>query len=163
VATADDLMRDGFTEPKRFRVPASVRRRYERLHRLPEGYLAFGDAMCAFNPVYGQGMTVAALEALALRGCLAGPGAGLPRRYYAAAAKVIDTPWDMAVGGDLAFPEVPGERTLKIRFFNAYITKVLRAAEVDPVVALAFHRTVNLTHPPQGLFAPGVLRRVLFA
>jgi 2-polyprenyl-6-methoxyphenol hydroxylase-like FAD-dependent oxidoreductase len=150
------------TEPKRFRVPASVRRRYERLTRLPEGYLAFGDALCAFNPIYGQGMTVAAVEATVLLDCLREAGPDLPRRFYARAAKVIDIPWDMAVGGDLAFPFVDGRRTLKTRILNGYIRKVMRAAQVDPVVNLAFQRTVNLTHPPERLFAPSLLRRILF-
>jgi 2-polyprenyl-6-methoxyphenol hydroxylase-like FAD-dependent oxidoreductase len=150
------------TEPKRFRVPASVRRRYERLARLPEGYLAFADALCAFNPIYGQGMTVAAVEATVLRDCLRQPGPGLPRRFYADAAKVIDIPWDMAVGGDLAFPFVEGRRTLKTRILNGYIRKLMRAAQVDPAVNLAFQRTVNLTHPPERLFAPSLLRRILF-
>lgn len=150
------------TQPRRFRVPASIRRRYESLRRLPEGYLAFGDALCAFNPIYGQGMTVAAVEAMVLRECVRRPGPGLPHRFYAQAAKVIDIPWDMAAGGDLAFPSVVGNRTLKVRILNAYIARVLRAAEVDDAVSLAFHQTVNLTHPPQRLFTPRILRRVLF-
>ncbi|GAA3218433.1 FAD-dependent oxidoreductase [Dactylosporangium siamense] len=150
------------TPPRPFRVPASVRRRYERLTHHPEGFLAFGDAICAFNPIYGQGMTVAALEALELRAALTDGLTGLPKRFYAKASTVIDTPWDMAVGGDLAFPSVPGERTAKVRFFNWYIAKLLHAAETSPEVAIAFHRTVNLTAPPQSLFAPAILRRVLF-
>jgi 2-polyprenyl-6-methoxyphenol hydroxylase-like FAD-dependent oxidoreductase len=150
------------TEPKRFRIPASVRRRYERLKRLPEGYLCIGDALCAFNPVYGQGMTVAAVEAMVLLDCARGPLAGLPRRYYERAAQVIDIPWDMAAGGDLALPSVPGKRTVSVRILNAFLARVLRAAATDPVVSLAFHETVNLKHPPQRLFAPKILRRVLF-
>jgi 2-polyprenyl-6-methoxyphenol hydroxylase-like FAD-dependent oxidoreductase len=150
------------TAPKPYRVPASVRRRYERLRRLPEGYLAFGDALCSFNPIYGQGMTVAAVEAAVLRDCLRERGPGLPRRFYRQAARIIDIPWDIAVGGDLAFPAVVGRRTLKIRILNAYMRKVLRAAEADPAVSLAFLQAINLTHPPQRLFAPGLLRRVLF-
>jgi hypothetical protein len=145
-----------------FRVPASVRRRYERIPRHPEGFLAFGDAICAFNPIYGQGMTVAAQEAIELRAAVADGLPGLPGRFYTRAAAVIDTPWDMAVGGDLAFPSVPGERTAKVRFFNWYIARLLRAAETSPEVALAFHRTVNLTAPPTTLFAWPVLRRVVW-
>ncbi|GAA3452522.1 FAD-binding monooxygenase [Dactylosporangium matsuzakiense] len=143
------------TEPRAFRVPASVRRRFERLERHPRGFLAFGDALCAFNPIYGQGMTVAAQEALVLRTVTD------PAKFYAAAAKVIDTPWEMAVGGDLAFPSVPGRRTLKVRILNRYLARVLRAAEHHPEVALAFHRVVNLVAPPGHLFSAPVLRRVL--
>ena len=51
---------------------------------------------------------------------------------------------------------------MKVRILNAYIAKVLRAAETENVVSLAFHRAINLTNGPEKLFAPGVLRRVLF-
>jgi hypothetical protein len=149
-------------EPRRFRVPASVRRRYDRLAARPDGYLVIGDALCAFNPVYAQGMSVAAIEALALRDCLWAPGPDLPRRFYARAAALISVPWDMAAGGDLAVPTTVGERTLKIRFLNAYVARVLRAAETDPRVSLAFHQTANLISPPARLLAPGMLARVLF-
>jgi 2-polyprenyl-6-methoxyphenol hydroxylase-like FAD-dependent oxidoreductase len=150
------------TTPRRYRVPASVRRRYERLRRLPAGYLAIGDALCSFNPVYGQGMTVAAVEALVLRDCVRQAGPGLPQRFYRRAARIIDIPWDIAVGADLAFPFVAGRRTWKIRVLNAYVRKVLRAAEVDAAVGLAFLQAINLTRPPTRLFTPALLRRVLF-
>jgi hypothetical protein len=143
-------------------VPASVRRRYERLADLPEGYLVTGDALCAFNPVYAQGMSVAAIEALALRDCLRDPGPGLPRRFYRQAARLISVPWDMAAGGDLAVPTTVGKRTVKIRVLNAYVARVLRAAETDPKVSLAFHQTANLIRPPRQLFAPRLLARVAF-
>ncbi len=150
------------TEPRAFRVPASVRRRYESLPRLPDGYLVVGDALCAFNPVYGQGMTVAAAEAEVLRDCLRDGQADLPRRFYAKAARFVDIPWDVAAGGDLAIPTTVGHRTMKVRLLNRYMAKLLRAAEIDPQVSLAFHRTVNLTSRPERLLAPGVVRRVLF-
>jgi 2-polyprenyl-6-methoxyphenol hydroxylase-like FAD-dependent oxidoreductase len=149
-------------EPRRFRVSASVRRRYERLTRQPDGYLVLGDALCAFNPVYGQGMTVAAVEAEVLRDILHQSHDNVPRRFYRQAARVIDIPWDIAAGGDLAIPTTVGQRTMKTRILNGYVAKVLRAAETDTAVSLAFHRTVNLKSRPESLFAPAILRRVMF-
>ena len=87
-------------------------RRYDKLRRLPDGLLVVGDANCSFNPIYGQGMTVAAMDALVLRDCLRGGAPDLSRRYFAAAAKGIGVAWQMAVGSDLALPEVESARPI---------------------------------------------------
>jgi hypothetical protein len=151
------------TEPKKMRLPTSARRRYEKLDRLPEGFLAFGDAICSFNPAYGQGMTVAAAEAIVLRDCLAAGRDRLGRRFFDKAAKVIDVPWDIAVGADLRYPEVTGVRTAKVNILNGYVTKLHIAAQRHPVVGAAFLSVANLMAPPTKLFAPGVLARVLWS
>ncbi|MFC4037723.1 FAD-dependent oxidoreductase [Dactylosporangium siamense] len=149
--------------PARVRLPPSVRRRYERIRRLPDGLVAIGDAICAFNPSYGQGMTVAAVEALQLRDALRSGGrAGLPRRFYTRAAKVVDVPWDIAVGADLAHPEVEGVRTGKTRLLNAYVAKIQTASGFDAAVAGAFLRVANMTQAPPALFTPGVVARTLW-
>ncbi|GII66483.1 FAD-binding monooxygenase [Sphaerisporangium krabiense] len=150
-------------EPRLMRIPVSVRRRYERLSRFPEGYLVFGDALCQFNPTYGQGMTVAACEAVALRECLAAPGGrgGLARRFHGRAARIIDVAWDISVGGDLRFPSVEGPRPLRLKLLNNYIARLHVAAEADPVVGHAFLSVANLQAPPRRLLSPGVLARVL--
>jgi 2-polyprenyl-6-methoxyphenol hydroxylase-like FAD-dependent oxidoreductase len=147
--------------PLKMRLPVSVRRRYERMRALPEGYVSIGDAVCAFNPAYGQGMTVAAAEALVLRDCLAQGRDGLPRRFYSRVAKLIDVPWDMAVGADLGFRHVIGTRSGKTRFLNRYIARLFVAASRNPLVAKAFLSVANLMSPPGKLFAPGVVARVL--
>ncbi len=149
-------------EVMRYNMPFSLRRRYERLDRMPEGLLVMGDAVTSFNPIYGQGMTVAASEALLLQQQLALGAAGIARRFLRAAAKVVDIPWQLAVGGDLAIDRVPGPRPLPIRVVNAYVARVLAVAPNDPAVSLAFQRVIHMLAPPASLFAPRILRRVFF-
>jgi 2-polyprenyl-6-methoxyphenol hydroxylase-like FAD-dependent oxidoreductase len=143
------------------RYPASVRRRYELLHEFPDGYLVTGDAVCGFNPVYGQGMSVAALEALALRECLRAGPAGLATRFFTKVARIIDIPWGIAVTADLRFPGVQGARTAKVRLVNAYLARFHVAAAADPVLGRAFLRVVNLMDRPEGLLRPAIAARVL--
>lgn len=143
--------------------PANLRRRYERLRRFPAGLIPIGDAVCSFNPLYGQGMTVSVLEAAALRDALAGGPAGLTRRFFAAAAPAIDHAWEMAIGGDLALPEVEGPRPARLRAINAYLGRLQGVAEHDPVVAAAFVNVVAMLEKPQRLLRPGIVRRVVMA
>jgi 2-polyprenyl-6-methoxyphenol hydroxylase-like FAD-dependent oxidoreductase len=144
-----------------YRYPANLRRRYERLTQFPKGYLVFGDAVCSFNPVYGQGMTVAAQEAAVLQDCLNAGEADLARRFFAAASIAIDTPWDIAVGNDLRHPKVQGARPAKVRFTNWYIGKLHMAARHDAKLATEFLRVANLEAPPTSLLSPANVLRVI--
>jgi 2-polyprenyl-6-methoxyphenol hydroxylase-like FAD-dependent oxidoreductase len=148
-------------DPVAFRFPASVRHRYEKLDRFPDGLLVMGDAVCSFNPIYGQGMSVAALEALALRRHLERGTAPPPRRWFRELARVVDVPWDIAAGGDLVFPGVQGRRTAKVRLVSAYIARLHAAAAHDADLAGAFLRVAGLVAPPGSLLRPGVAARVL--
>ena len=165
------------SEPVPFRFPASVRRRSEAIPRFPAGLLVFGDAICSFNPIYGQGMSAAALQAEALGRVLGGgpgrvadgPGRvadGLDRlapRFFAEAARVVDIPWEMCVGGDLEYPEVAGPRTRRGRWIGRYLSSLRRGAQRDPQLALAFQQVANLLEPPPSLLTPRVALRVLRA
>ena len=149
------------TELVPFKFPQSTRRRYESLARFPDGYLVFGDAVCSFNPIYGQGMSTAALQAAELDTCLSAGDAELAKRFFAAASKVIDAPWTMAVGGDLRYEDVEGPRSGMVKFVNWYIGKLHIAAAGDPAVARAFHRVANLLDPPPSLMQPKIAFRIL--
>ena len=144
-----------------YRVPSNRWRRYDKMRRLPGGLLVFGDAVCSFNPIYGQGMTVAAIEALVLRDCLRRGDKHLPRRFFRSSAKVIRVAWQTAVGSDLALPEVEGSAPLPMRLGNAYLEQVMSAAEDDPIVTLQFLRVIGMIDSPTRLFSPPFVLRIL--
>ena len=146
--------------PVQHRMPSSQWRRYDKMRRFPAGLLVCGDAICSFNPVYGQGMSVAALDAVALRDCLRRGMTDLPRRYFRAAAKPIGVAWQLAAGSDLAFPEVEGPRTPAIRVTNRFVDWVLTAAESDAGVGGQFFRVTTLLDPPTRLLNPLFISRV---
>ncbi|HEX6358900.1 FAD-dependent oxidoreductase [Actinophytocola sp.] len=147
-------------EPVRFRFPASVRRHYERLTRFPDGLLVIGDAFCSFNPVYGQGMSVASLEAMTLRNVLR-RGEVAPREVFQELAKAVNVPWDISAGGDLDFPEVEGNRTPKVKAGNAYMARLQYAATKDARLTTALMRVAGLMDRPETLFKPTTVARVL--
>jgi 2-polyprenyl-6-methoxyphenol hydroxylase-like FAD-dependent oxidoreductase len=148
-------------DPVPFRFPASVRHRYERLTSFPAGLLVIGDAVCSFNPVYGQGMTVAAAEAMTLRGLQARRPVPDARRYFRAITTAIDAAWDIAVAADLAFPQVPGRRSAKVRLVNAYLPRLHAAAAHDQALAASVVRVIGLKDRPEGLLRPDRVLRVL--
>jgi 2-polyprenyl-6-methoxyphenol hydroxylase-like FAD-dependent oxidoreductase len=150
-------------EPIGYRFAHSQRRRYERLAGFPEGLLAFGDAICSFNPIYGQGLSVAAAEALALRDLLRARERRLAPAFFARAARIVDTPWHTAAGADLALDAVPGPRPLAVRVINAYVAQVFSAAAGDAKVAAAFLRVAHLLAEPSSLMTPSMLWRVMRA
>jgi 2-polyprenyl-6-methoxyphenol hydroxylase-like FAD-dependent oxidoreductase len=143
-----------------FQFPASRRRRYERLTRLPIGFLVLGDALCSFNPRYGQGMTAAALQALALHDCLAASADDLAPSFYADASSITDIPWQIAAGSDLRHPKLAHRRSLADKFLNWYLGKLHRAAAHDAHLARTFIEVTNLMMPPARLLAPATITRV---
>ena len=143
-----------------YRTPSSRWRRYDRLVRFPDGFVVTGDAVCSFNPIYGQGMSVAALDAIALRRCLRGGDQDLPGRFFRASAKTIKVAWRNAVSADLALPEVAGQRPIGMRLNNAFADRVLTAVETDPVVAGQFIRVLGMLDSPARLMRPAILARV---
>ncbi|WP_255152347.1 FAD-dependent oxidoreductase [Halorarius halobius] len=150
------------SDVQQYPYPASRRRRYETLDVFPEGLVVTGDALTSFNPVYGQGMSVAALEAVHLHHALADGGRErLGPRFFDRAAELVDTVWRLVVGGDFAFPATTGPKPAGTDLANWYVRRLLRRAHTDPVVSEAFARVTRLERPPETLVRPGVVRRVL--
>ncbi len=143
------------TEVVGYRIEGSRRRHYERL-AMPEKIVPIGDAICSFNPIFGQGMTVAAMQAVALDEELARGTTALSRRFLKRACALVDAPWEVAAGGDLRFPQIVGPRPLMLGPINRYLSRLHRAAQQDEVAALAFHRVLNLVDPPSAILSPKV-------
>ena len=142
-------------------------RHYERLERQPENFVLVGDAACAFNPVYGQGMTIAAIDALALDECLrdaanTGSLAGMARRFQRAMAKGLAAPWLMATSEDFRVPQTEGAKPGRAtRVMHRYMDRVTMAASKNANVFRAFVDVTQLIKPPSALFSPAIVAQVL--
>ncbi len=145
-------------------------RHYERLRSWPERFIVSGDAVCAFNPVYGQGMTVAVQAAMELDQSLReqrrlhpdGDLRGLSRRFQRQVAKINAPAWLLATGADFSYPTTEGgKRSLFSRLMHPYLQQVSRVSTVDPEVGRALFDVTNLVSPPTALFRPQVLMRVI--
>ena len=146
-----------------YKFPSSLRRRYEKLSRFPERYLVLGDAVASFNPIYGQGMTSAAMQAKVLDALLRQQDTltGLWKPFFQRVAKVVDIPWQMAAGEDFRYPETVGNKPVATDFINAYLSKVHRATQHDTVVYSQFLKVMNLMAPPTSLMHPKIVWRVM--
>lgn len=142
--------------------PTNMRRRYEELDRFPEGLVVLGDGIASFNPIYGQGMSVAALEALELHHALATNGREeLPLRVFERIEKTVDIAWKMAVGADAQFTQTEGPKPRGADVFNWYLTRLIRRAHTDGTLFDAFFRVQMMERPPTSLFRPGITWRVI--
>jgi 2-polyprenyl-6-methoxyphenol hydroxylase-like FAD-dependent oxidoreductase len=145
----------------RYRYANSQWRRYDKLRRFPDGLLVFGDAISSFNPIYGQGMSVAALEAIALQKCLRDGDDQLARRFFDATLDTISAAWQMSTGADLAVPQVKGRRTPATRLSAWYTGRIAARCATDLSVHEQFFRVVNMLDRPSRLMSPSMMRRVL--
>jgi 2-polyprenyl-6-methoxyphenol hydroxylase-like FAD-dependent oxidoreductase len=152
-----------------YKYSANRWRHFERMKRLPEGFIIMGDAACSFNPVYGQGMSVAAIEAQTLDRCLreqemfAGNNVvvGFTQPFQQAIAKDIKTPWLLSTGEDLRYPGAEGKRSLSIRLLNRYMRRVIELTASDSLMTATLLRVRNLLKPLSTLFQPRIILAVL--
>ncbi|MFO7927964.1 FAD-dependent oxidoreductase [Natronomonas sp.] len=145
----------------RYPFPASVRRHYEDLDRFPDGLVVTGDAVASFNPIYGQGMSVAALDALVLHHELENELAGLGPRFFDRVSHIVDEPWQLAVGNDFIFEGTTGSKPTGTDLFNCYVARLLRRAHDDGALTEAFFRVFRLERSTTSLLRPSVVWCVL--
>lgn len=149
------------TDISSFRFKTESWRRYDKLRNLPGGLVMVGDALCSFNPLYGQGVTVAALEASALGECLR---KDKPlSHYYGQTAKIIRYPWMLATGNDALYPEARDVRPWWAGLLGQYTDRVLRLSETHAAAHAGLLRVLHLARTPVHLLRPDILAAVLFS
>jgi 2-polyprenyl-6-methoxyphenol hydroxylase-like FAD-dependent oxidoreductase len=150
----------------RFIFPESVLRHFERLEPFPRGLLPIGDLICRFNPIYGQGMSVAAQEACLLRGMLrtrareGDPLAGLGEVFLSEAQLLIDAPWAMSAVPDFVYPETRGRRPADFDSALGFARALTRSAAHDPAVHKLMLEVQHLLKPRSAYRDPEFVRRV---
>jgi 2-polyprenyl-6-methoxyphenol hydroxylase-like FAD-dependent oxidoreductase len=150
----------------RFALPESIRRHFEQLGSFPRGLIPIGDAICRFNPIYGQGMSVAAQEACVLRNILAAhagvgdPLDGLARTYFSAIQDTIDTPWATAAVADFVYPMTRGERPVDIESALRFGLGLSRLAGRDAEVHRLMLEVRHLLKPRSVYRDPTLVERV---
>jgi 2-polyprenyl-6-methoxyphenol hydroxylase-like FAD-dependent oxidoreductase len=153
------------TEITRYGFPDNVLRHFERLEFFPRGLLPVADAICQFNPIYGQGMSVAAQEACLLRRLLdkltreRDPLAELAPAFFAEAQGLIETPWSVAMQ-DLAFPQARGHRPADLETTFKFGRALFRVAAEDPAVYKLTLEVINLLKPRSAYRDPALVKRV---
>jgi len=151
-------------EPATMTFRSSRRYRYEKLRRFPDRLLVCGDSIASFNPTFGQGITVAALQAELLNRLGEGVTApGANRRFLRAASDIVELAWNTAAGRSFTFAGVEGRPTVRMRISNAYLPRVIACAHADDAVATALMRAIHFLAPPTSLFAPPILAKVLLS
>ncbi|BCL34354.1 FAD-dependent oxidoreductase [Nostoc sp. MS1] len=143
---------------------------YEQLAKLPENFVLLGDAVCAFNPVYGQGMTIATMGALTLNQCLEQQHqwrshkdlTGLARRFQKQLAKVNEVPWMMATSDDFRWPTTEGGKpNFVTRLMHSYLNQVMQTASNNSQVYQVFLEVIHLLKKPSAFFHPSIMMQVL--
>jgi 2-polyprenyl-6-methoxyphenol hydroxylase-like FAD-dependent oxidoreductase len=134
----------------------------------PENFIVLGDALCAFNPIYAHGMSVAAMEVMTLERSLrryhSSPAEinGLARQVQRQMAKVIEIPWLMATLDDTRWPATEdGTPGLTRRFLHRYLNQIMALATKYPEVDQIFAEVAHLIKPPYVLLQPRIIYRVI--
>lgn len=166
-----ELIKDAerLTEITQHRFPTSVQRHYERLSAFPERFVILGDAISSFNPVYGQGMSSAALQVRALQQLLneraTGTGAhgldGLGAAFFPKAAEVIASPWFLAAASDFAYPQTTGERPPNMEDGGRYFAALDSIVAEDPAVHRLLVEVFQLARPLWELTSDPLRSRVI--
>ncbi|MDM5188816.1 glutamate synthase [Bacillus sp. DX4.1] len=157
---------ESITDIKVHKIPYQVRRRFDLVRNIPEGFLVIGDAHCRFDPVFGQGISVAAMEAAELQKCLQQGSSlekGFTRKFYKRISKIIATPWEMVTTESFRHPMIKGDKAFMQLFQQWYTKKIYQLSASNSEIYTRLVRVMNLIRTPLHLFHPKVLLAIFMS
>ncbi|WP_242250606.1 FAD-dependent oxidoreductase [Bacillus cereus group sp. BfR-BA-01379] len=166
ISTVTDFLNkaEAISDIKTYKIPFQVRRRFDLVNDLPERLLVVGDAHCRFDPVFGQGVSVAAMEAHQLQLLLHRKpklDKAFTQHFYKETDHIIQTPWEMTTTEISRHPQLKRELTIKQKFQLWYTKQIYQLSATDSDVYIRLVRVMNLIRSPLHLFHPKVLLAVL--
>ncbi|SDZ81960.1 2-polyprenyl-6-methoxyphenol hydroxylase [Thalassobacillus cyri] len=147
-----------------FRVPNITWRRVDKVKNMPKGLLMIGDTVCRIDPFFGQGMSIAVLEALALKKLLTNqskPTQNIIDRFHQDAGKIISPIWNMVITEDFRYPDTIGKKPAGLSFQQWYAKNIFLLSSENKDVYHAFIRVMHLLGPTSTLMHPGIIKRML--
>jgi 2-polyprenyl-6-methoxyphenol hydroxylase-like FAD-dependent oxidoreductase len=148
-----------------YKMPSSQRYYYERMPHFPEGLIVAGDAICSFNPIFGQGITTAVLGAVALQESLdafkAHPSKKFSRDFQKRTARYNDVAWALASGEDLRYPQTQGKRSLGQKLLHWYTGQLMELCSVDEEVQKRALVVQHMLAGPEKLMSPVLMLKAL--
>ncbi|MFK0570388.1 FAD-dependent monooxygenase [Endozoicomonas sp.] len=152
-------------EPLNYRIPGSLWRRYDRIKQWPGNFLVVGDAVCSFNPIYGQGVTMALKDLQKLKVLLEQQETDFTPATMARLQKQIGQgkiiPWLMAASPDFMYPGTRGKKPVGISMMNSYIKTIMKLAGKDQDIHQRFIETFTFLKSPMVLMTPGIISKVI--
>lgn len=149
------------TKTSFYRIPHIVWRRFDKME-LPDGLLLIGDTICRIDPVFGQGMSIAILEALSLQKLLqTGVRQKVSAAFHKKAAKIISPIWNMVITEDFRYSATTGKRPFGLTIQQWYAKNIFLLSSQNQEVYDAFVKVMNLVRPITSLMTPSIIRSVL--
>jgi 2-polyprenyl-6-methoxyphenol hydroxylase-like FAD-dependent oxidoreductase len=149
------------TKTSFYRIPHIVWRRFDKM-KLPNGLLLIGDTICRIDPVFGQGMSIAIVEALALQKLFqTGARQKVSAAFHKKAAQIISPIWNMVLAEDFRYPNTRGKKPYGLSIQQWYAKNIVLLSAQNQDVYNAFVKVMNLVQPITSLMKPSIMKRVL--
>ncbi|WP_338453106.1 hypothetical protein R4Z09_15275 [Niallia oryzisoli] len=150
------------SETSIFRVPKIIWKRFDKVNQLPNGLLVIGDTVCRIDPVFGQGMSIAVLEALALQKIFSNGNDPLQERitrFHKNVSQIIAPIWNMVITEDFRYPGISGNKPFGLSIQQWYAKKIFLLSSQNQDIYDSFIKVMNLIKPITFLMRPRILRK----